>query len=344
VPRAGFLDNRTRGTQISLAAGWGVRRAPSLLDVGQRRLLGWDGRRDAVYNQIFGVIESDREMNSSRLFVAQQVFAQLRAEYETIFGPLPALDDGARFPRLTAALAGCDPPAPLQAPVCRGRPGDGASYDHLTPEAQEAVTRVVVNVGKALGAYLRQLRCGPGRLDAWLGGDAQALTPAEQRGAKLFLGRGHCADCHSGPHFTDFKFHNVGLRPAVVAVAFIDRDDRGAAKGLADLLQDPLNTRGKFSDADDHRLPAAVGPELEGAFETPMLRCASQRPSFMHTGQLATLDEVLGFFNVGGDHDGFPGASELQPLGLSAEERADLLAFLHTLDGPGPPASLLAPP
>src|SRR5215472_10864919 len=101
VPSAGFLDNRTLGRQVSLAAGWNLRRTPSLLDVGQAKLLMWDGRRDAMYNQPFGPLESANEMNSSRLFVAEQVYARYRAEYEAIFGSLPPLGDRTRFPPLT---------------------------------------------------------------------------------------------------------------------------------------------------------------------------------------------------------------------------------------------------
>ncbi|MGH7272418.1 MAG: cytochrome c peroxidase, partial [Polyangiaceae bacterium] len=161
VPSAGFLDNRTLGHEISLAAGWGRRRAPSLLDVGQARLLMWDGRRDALYNQPFGPIESPVEMNSSRLYVAEQVFARYKAEYEAIFGPMPDLGDARRFPPLDADRTGCQPNTVDAEPVCRGSehglPGDGAEFDGLAPADGIAVTRVVVNVGKALGAYERLL-------------------------------------------------------------------------------------------------------------------------------------------------------------------------------------------
>ncbi len=98
VPNAGFLDNRTLGAEISLAAGWGRRRAPSLLDVGQAKILMWDGRHDTLYNQPFGPIESPVEMNSSRLYVAEQIYSRHRAEYEALFGVLPPLDDAQRFP------------------------------------------------------------------------------------------------------------------------------------------------------------------------------------------------------------------------------------------------------
>jgi hypothetical protein len=64
----------------------------------------------------------------------------------------------------------------------------------------------------------------------------------------------------------------------------------------------------------------------------------------MHTGQLRTLDEVVSFFNRGGDPYGYPGTNELTPLGLGARERRDLVAFVASLDGPGPAPELLVPP
>ena len=343
VPSAGFLDDRTLGRQVSLGAGWNLRRTPSLLDVGQARLLMWDGRRDAMYNQPFGPLESATEMNTSRLFVAEQVYARYRGEYEAIFGPLPPLADGARFPLLTPEQTGCNRPTKGQ-PVCHGMPGDAAEYDGMAPADQAAVTQIVVNFGKALGAYQRLLTCGQGRFDRWVHGDTSALSRAEQRGAALFLGKGKCVRCHAGPFFSDQKFHNVGLAPAKVAVAFLDLGDQGAASGLRAALGDALNVGGRFSDGDDQRLPPAVGPELEGAFRTPMLRCVSRRPSFMHTGQLRTLEEVVAYHDRGGHPYGYPGTNELKPLGLSARERQDIVEFLSSLDGPGPATRLLRSP
>ena len=63
----------------------------------------------------------------------------------------------------------------------------------------------------------------------------------------------------------------------------------------------------------------------------------------MHTGQLRTLDDVVAFFDKGGHPYGFPGKSELVPLGLSERERKDLVAFLGTLEGPGPAAAMVVP-
>jgi cytochrome c peroxidase len=355
VPTSGFIDTRSPGGgTISLAAGWGIRRAPSLLDVGQDKLLTWIGRHDAFYNQVFGVIESPLEWNSARLYVAEQLARGYRSEYDAVFGgvfgPMPAFDDPAQFPQIPAQLAGCTP-GPALLPTCNGTmhgmPGDGAEYDGLTPANQQAVTRAVVNMGKAIEAYLRELSCGSSRFDQWVHGDPTALDDAEQRGAAVFIGPGRCVTCHSGPYFSDQQFHDVSLTPVqVVFAAPGDLNDQGAIVGISQAIADPLNTHGPFSDGDDGRLPAAVTPAMQQAFKTPMLRCVSRRPAFMHTGQLSTLAQVVAFFNAGGDlaPPGTQGKNELQPLGLTAEEQADLVRFLEALDGPGPDAALLAAP
>jgi cytochrome c peroxidase len=347
VPESGFSDTRTIRQQISLAAGWGKRRAPSLLDVGHSPILTWGGRWDSFYGQAIGVFESEVEANSSRLFVAYQVLANHREEYESLFGPLPAFDDTTRFPPLGASEAGCRVldsltnacPTPM-----RGRPGDAAEFDGLSIDDQNAVNKVVVNIGKALGAYQRLLTCGQSRFDAWVQGDDTALSAEEQRGAELFVGKARCVECHSGPFLSDERFHNVGLKAEFVATVFINRDDQGAELGFSELRVDALNSKGSYSDGDDGRLPAETPAGALGAFRTPKLRCVAGRPSFMHTGQFRTLEEVVAFFNRGGDPFGYPGTNELTPLGLTLEERNDLVAFLKSLDGPGAAAHLLSEP
>jgi cytochrome c peroxidase len=339
IPSSGFSDTRSFQLQISLGAGWGRRRAPSLLDVGQARLLMWDGRHDALYNQPFGPLESVVEMNSSRLFMAEQIYKEHKAEYEAVFGPMPPLDDGAQFPPLSASLTGCQPKNPTDPqPACdgtfHGSPGDHAEYDGMTVANQTAVTRVVVNAGKALGAFERRLSCGASPFDAWMHGGAP-ISRAAQRGAAVFVGSGDCVRCHAGPYLSDQQFHNVGLSPEVVQQAFLDANDQGAATGLAAAIADPLSTRGAFSDGDDGRLPTMVTSAMTGAFRTPILRCVSQRPTFMHTGQIGTLDGVVAFFDGGGGSTGYPGSSEIHALGLSTLQQSDLVAFLEALDGPG---------
>jgi cytochrome c peroxidase len=355
LPERGFVDTRSVRQQVSLAAGWGRRKTRSLLDIGQAKILMWDGRRDALYNQPFQPIETADEMNSSRLYVAQQIYARHRSEYEAIFGPIPVpLDDASRFAQLDGATTGCRAiNAENEGVDCHGMPGDGAEFDRLSQADQDAVTRVVVNMGKALGAYERKLSCGQSRFDRWIHGDAGALTAEEQRGAAIFVGqradgstRLGCNSCHSGPFFTDQSFHNVGMHVRGVGPAgsFFATDDRGAQDGLTKILVDPLNTRGKFSDGYDGRLPEHVPASAEGAFRTPSLRCVSRRPSFMRNGQLRTLADVIDFFSRGGDQGGYFGTKVIEPFEFTAQERADLEAFLRALDGDGPDPALIAAP
>jgi cytochrome c peroxidase len=352
VPQSGFLDSRSPGQDVSLAAGWGLRKAPSLLDVGQDKLLTWGGRRDALYNQVFGPIESPVEMNSSRLYAAEQLAKNYRAQYEAIFGPMPAFDDPTRFPAIAANVTGCAPRYGVPQPSCgdpcdgkfHGSPGDGAEFDGLGAGDQQAVNLAIVNAGKAIGAYERLLTCGESRFDRWMAGDTTAMSASEQAGAALFVGKGRCVTCHSGPFFSDRQFHDVGLGPKPVGVVFADLKDKGAVDGIAAAIADPLNTRGIYSDGDDGRLPTSVTPPMTLAFKTPMLRCASMRPSFMHTAQLRTLAQVVDFFNRAGDGPGISGKNELQPLGLTADEEQSLVDFLNALTGPGPDPSLLSAP
>jgi len=331
VPTTNYLDTRSSRQQISLGSGWTHRRAPSLLDIGQAQLFNWDGSHDAMFNQLFTPIEDPVEFNSSRLFVAQQIARLYRAEYEAIFGPMPSLD---AYAPLAPKDAGCDKlPKDLVHGVCV-KPG----YDDPN------VTRIVVNMGKAIEAYVRQIECGPSRFDAWMAGNPLALSEEEQAGARLFVGKAACNSCHSGPYLTDRSFHNMGLHPDFTFFV-VPIKDNGASDGITALLADPLNSKGVFSDGYDGRLDALPKPQdLVGAFRTPSLRCVNRRPSFMHTGQFRSLEDVVIFFNNGGNKDGYPGTSVNVPRGLTPDERGQLVAFLRALDGVGPDPSLAEPP
>jgi cytochrome c peroxidase len=334
-PQKSFTDQRSPRRQNSLGAGWTRRRAPSLLDVGQMKLLMWDGHRTTAYSQIFTPMEDTLEFNSSRLFVAQQVAALYKDEYEAIFGPLPA------------ALANYPPVAPADA-GCNVLPTDTAHGDcvkdgHDDPE----VTRVVVNVGKAISAYARRVKCGPTRFDDFIAGNQQALDADEQAGAALFVTKGTCVGCHTGPYLTDQKFHNVGMAYEIGLPGIPPNfSDPGAQVGLAKAQADPLNAKGMYSDGYDGRqdwIPDDLSSFL-GAFRTPTLRCVSRRPSFGHLAQFRALDDVVLFFSQGGAPSGFPGVSEIKPINLTDDERSQIVAFLRALDGSGPDADLLTPP
>jgi len=146
---------------------------------------------------------------------------------------------------------------------------------------------------------------------------------------------------------TDQRFHNIGLptRPGLPGIPE-DFQDPGAGDALVALRTDALSSKGVFSDADDGR-QSWLANDLSvyrGTFRTPTLRCVSRRPSFGHSAQFRTLEDVVLFFAMGGESQGFIGASENAPRDLSSDERRQLVAFLRALDGLGPDPDLVQAP
>jgi len=157
-------------------------------------------------------------------------------------------------------------------------------------------------IAQALAAYERTLVSPPTRFDRWIAGEAAALTPSELAGFAIFTGKGRCSGCHSGSAFTDQGFYDIGLPGA-------DKG-RGGALGLS---------------AADH------------AFKTPTLRELAWTAPYMHDGSLATLEDVLRHYESGGVARPTRSRDLPRKLVLSAEERADLVAFLETLSSETPP-------
>jgi len=151
-------------------------------------------------------------------------------------------------------------------------------------------------IAKAIATYERTVVSGRAPFDAWIEGDDKAIPDEAKRGFVLFNGKAGCDNCHSGWNFTDDSFHDIGLSDADIG-------------------------RGKF-------LPAVV--KMQHAFKTPGLREISRRGPYMHDGSVPTLEAVMDHYDNGGIDR--PSRSELmQPLGLSKQEMADLVAFMKTL-------------
>ncbi len=349
MPEQGFSDFRTHEERISLGAGWTRRRAPAIFDVGHATLLMWDGRFDSLQRQALAVFESPLEGNSSRLFVAQEIARRYATEYQAVFGDDPRDVLQNSYPQLTAETTGCSLPldgTTTPDPTCsegelHGMPGDNAEFDGLTPQQQARVTEIALNAGRAIGAYERKIRCGKSRFDIFMAGNEKALTASEKRGAALFVEEAGCVTCHNGPFLSDQEFHNVGVRAEIIAgIGDEGFRDEGALIGLEQLIEDPLNSLHAPGSTSDGRVPNDVDPAKLGAFRTPMLRCVTRRPSYMHAGNLQTLEEVVTFFNEGGHASdstkGYLGQSEIEPLGLSEQDERDLVAFLKALDGVDP--------
>jgi cytochrome c peroxidase len=159
----------------------------------------------------------------------------------------------------------------------------------------EAVSRIGLapeEISHALASFVRSILSGNSRYDRFINGDRDALTAEEQAGLQLFRGKANCVACHVGPNFADERLHNTGI-------AWRD---------------------GQFTD------PGAG----QGNFKTPTLREVVRTAPYMHDGSIATLEEVVEYYDRGGNRNPYLDP-ELQPLHLSIEERRDLVLFLRSL-------------
>lgn len=151
-------------------------------------------------------------------------------------------------------------------------------------------------VAKAIAAFERTVLSGNAPYDRFKAGDSSALSAQAQAGRALFFGKANCSSCHSGPSFTDGAFHNVGVGMAV------DPPDAG------------------------RQAHSKLAGDL-GAFKTPTLRDIARSAPYMHDGSLASLEEVVDYYDRGGTPNKYLD-EEIFPLKLSAEEKAALVTFL----------------
>jgi cytochrome c peroxidase len=209
----------------------------------------------------------------------------------------------------------------------------------MASEDREIINGIFANMGKAIAAYERRLLPGPGRFDhyveALLAGDdtaAQtAMTANEAAGLRLFIGEALCVTCHQGPQFTHHGFHNVGI-PFAEGL----KHDHGRYNGVRKALESEFNCLGEYSDARKEdcaelRFAKTMRDETIGAFKVPSLRNVAETAPYMHSGQFATLTEVLEHYNT---RPRAPiGHTDLLAISLDEQELAHLEAFLHTLSG-----------
>jgi cytochrome c peroxidase len=193
-----------------------------------------------------------------------------------------------------------------------------------------------LSFGLAVQAYQATLVSDDNRFDRFSEGDGSALTAEEQSGLQLFRTRGECSDCHLGPEFTMASFTSIRIRGAVQRI----RTGLLADTGFFHTGVRPFSEDGGLDDKDDFGQPfslaAAQNPDgrfgISGAFKTPGVRNVEFTGPYFHNGGQATVEQVVEFYNRGGD---FPGAPNLSPdvrrLNLNAEERAALVAFMKAL-------------
>jgi cytochrome c peroxidase len=164
------------------------------------------------------------------------------------------------------------------------------------------------DVARALATYVRTIRSGDAPYDRFVAGDTEALSLEQQRGLELFRTRARCAFCHREPLFTDEAFWNTGVALVI---------EEGVTAGTY---------------KDDGRFAQSGVERDRGSFKTPTLREIARTAPYMHDGSLATLTDVVEFYDKGGrpNRNQFP---LITPLRLTPEDKQALIRFLESLSG-----------
>jgi len=295
-PDRGWTDGRARARGIAEVD----RNTLPLYDIARNRWFGWDGRTDSLWAHSIGPILDAREMGADAGHVADVLAANpaLAAAYRSVFG--------------------------------------------LPPDRADPQT-TLVNTAKALAAFQETIVSGRTAFDtfrdALAAGDraAAARYPlAAQRGAALFVGRGKCHFCHTGPGFTNGEFSDAGV-PYFIAPGRVDPGRHG---GLTQLLANPFNLTGRFND-DPARADAWATRQVAelhtnfGAFKVPSLRNLTRTAPYMHNGSRATLRDVVRHYaELDPERLHTDGEKILEPFAFTEAETEDLVAFMETLSEP----------
>ena len=276
------------------------RNPPTILNVDYNRWFMWDGRADRLWNQAILPMTSPIEMDSNPSILRTQLMEGYSADYEAIFGK-------------TAGLTGDD--------------------------------ELLANVGKLMQAYERTVKRHNSPFDEDVKRFIAAVDTGTEKqdpaylGLKTYFRKGQCIVCHKGVTMTDNLFHNIGVKDSSPSAA-------GQYAAIDAVLDWKFNAAGAFSDSptgqDAVRLAtvrSTLGEkraEMEGAYKTPPLRNVALTKPYMHTGELNTLEDVIEFYNKGGDEDGtFSGTrtETITKLDLSDEEKAALVKLLESMTG-----------
>jgi cytochrome c peroxidase len=156
-------------------------------------------------------------------------------------------------------------------------------------------------ISKAIATFERTLITKETNYDLYWKGDKSAMSASALRGMNLFFGKAKCSICHNGPRFTDDQFHNIGVS----------------------------NTQSTGKDAGRNKV---TGEQFHmRAFKTPTLLYVSRTAPYMHDGSMSTLEEVIEFYDLGGNDDLLK-SPFISPIGLTAKEKQDLVDFMKALD------------
>jgi cytochrome c peroxidase len=170
---------------------------------------------------------------------------------------------------------------------------NGRTYSELFGEVFGTPEVTPSRIALAIATYERTLYTDQTPLDMANAG-ITPLTPQEQAGGQLFT-QVECAVCHAGTLTSDNSFRYIGVRP--------QNDDTGR-----------FQVTGNTNDL--------------GRFRVPNLRNVELRGTFMHNGRFTTLEQVVAFYNRGGDFNAPNKDPDVRPRGLNPQQQANLVAFI----------------
>ncbi len=270
APDTGWANHGATDTGIKGQVGG--RNSGTIIDAAYMRFQFWDGRAGSLEGQALGPIHNPIEMGETLENVVRKLNAipGYKAQFQEVFGTEVTTD----------------------------------------------------GIAKAIAAFERTIISGPSPYDRYLMGEKSALSLAKgeqdeksiteleksasaERGMKLFNGKAHCSACHSGPTFSDQRFHNLGVGYSA----------------------------GKYADVG--RYTVTQETQDMGSFKTPGLRNVAQTYPYLHDGTEKTMEDVIKLYDRGGVPN--PHLDPLMlPLKLTAREKADLAEFLENLSGEFP--------
>lgn len=284
VPAHDALGNYQFDPLFGLQARVGRRKAGTVVNAAFAGSLFWDGRADSYF----------RDPLTNQVLLPNYAALENQA-----LGPLVNTSEmghsGVTLSSLGARLAGVRPLAlASDIPPALSQQIGARTYPELFAQAFGSSEITPARMAMAIASYERTLIADQAPLDAHLAG-TPSLTAQELQGQQLFQ-TNDCTFCHSGPLFTDGRFHYIGVRPPA--------EDVG---------------RGAFdSDA-----------AMQGAMLTPGLRGLGERAPFMHNGRFATLEDVVEFYNRGGDFSAPNKDPRVRPRNWTQAQKAALLAFMR---------------
>jgi len=216
---------------------------------------------------------------------------------------------------------------------------NGIDLGSGTPANTNQFTQMEYNFalfwGVAVQAYESTLVSGASPYDQFASGNRNALTSIQAQGLNIFTGKGQCTKCHTGPEFTAAAFTTVNQAGAVQSLSNGLKTDTGYFHtGVRPISDDP-----GLASNDGFGNPLSIAMQLNpstagvgGAFKTPTVRNTEFTGPYFHNGGAATLEQVVDFYNRGGntpgDHNLGPG---MQPLSLSASDQSALVEFMKSL-------------